>query len=64
MVCPVCGHAMEHSAVIMLISCDHCSFCVTEFEAVHLCARSPQESANLKYHYLIAQEFSPGDWRI
>lgn len=59
--CPVCGRPMERQPNALITSCDHCSFSVSELEACHLGARTPQEAADLKYHYLLAQGWSHDD---
>lgn len=62
-VCPVCGRAMERLVNMMVTQCDHCSFSFSELEACTLRAFNPQDAADRKYRYLLAQGFSHDDWR-
>lgn len=57
--CPVCYQEMDHNLRRMTVDCEHCGFVVSELEAVRLNARGPQEAANLKHDFLLAQGWSP-----
>lgn len=59
MICPVCCAEMQECIYASYIECPACGFLVTQLEALRLGARTPQEAADLKYGFLIAQGWSP-----
>lgn len=59
MICPNCGARMDINVCRLTWDCENCPMIVSQLEATTLCARSPQEAADLKMADMIYRGWTP-----